>query len=128
MATKNESEAFAQTVAAQVRAEIGARDTSVAAIARETGINRETLDRWVKGERQFNIANLFRVASALGMNTHLLVKRAEERFVEEHCTSKLAETEAEIILGNFGQASAPPKELKRVAFTDDGDTGEDLPE
>lgn len=103
MATKNEAEAFAQTVAAQVRAEIGARDSSVAAISRATGINRETLDRWVKGERQFNVANLFRVADALGMDTHLLIKRAEERFMEEHASSKLAQTEAEIIVGRFGQ-------------------------
>lgn len=102
MATRNEAEAFAKTVAAQVRAEIGARDSSVAAIARATGINRETLDRWVKGERQFNVANLFRVATALGMDTHLLVKRAEERFVQENDSSKLAQTEAEIIVGRFG--------------------------
>ncbi|KAM9863097.1 hypothetical protein ACI1US_00982 [Leucobacter sp. BZR 635] len=106
MATKNEAEAFAQTVAAQVRAEIGARDSSVAAISRETGINRETLDRWVKGERQFNVANLFRVADALGMDTHLLIKRAEERFVEENAYSRLAQTEAEIIVGRFGQNAA----------------------
>ncbi|UOR02007.1 helix-turn-helix domain-containing protein [Leucobacter allii] len=103
MATKNEAELFARTVAAQVRAEIGARDSSVAAIARETGINRETLDRWVKGDRHFSIANLFRVADALGMDTHLLVKRAEERFVDENAASKLAETEARIIVGRFGQ-------------------------
>lgn len=107
MATKNEAETFAKTVAAQVRAEIGARDSSVAAIARATGINRETLDRWVKGERQFNIANLFRVADALGMDTHLLVKRAEERFIEENASSKLAQTEAEIIVGGFGKTIDP---------------------
>lgn len=105
MATKNEAERFALTIAAQVRAEIGARDSSVSAIARATGINRETLDRWVKGERQFNISNLFRVASALGMDTHLLVKRAEERFIEENADSKLAETEAEIIVGRFKKSS-----------------------
>jgi len=107
MATKNEAEAFALTVAAQVRAEIGARDSSVAAIARSTGINRETLDRWVKGTRQFTISNLFLVADALGMDTHLLVKRAEERFVEENASSKLAQTKAEVIVGRFGQNADP---------------------
>lgn len=125
MATKNEAEEFARTVAAQVRAEIGARDSSVAAIARATGLNRETLDRWVKGERQFNIANLFRVADALSMDTHLLVKRAEERFTDENATSKLAQTEAEIIVGRFGQ-DAHISDLERAAKLNDGETGEDL--
>lgn len=125
MATKNEAEIFAKTVAAQVRAEIGARDSSVAAIARATGINRETLDRWVKGERQFNMGNLFRVAEELGMDTHLLVKRAEERFVEENASSKLARTEAEIIVGRFGQ-NTEPTDLERAAFKEDGDEGADL--
>lgn len=115
MATKSEAEAFAQTVAAQVRAEIGARDSSVAAIARATGINRETLDRWVKGDRQFSIANLFRVADALGMDTHLLIKRAEERFIAENTSSKLAKTDAEIIVGRFGKNA-------------DADTDDDIPE
>lgn len=101
MATKHEAEQFAKTIAAQVRAEIGARDSSVAKIARESGINRETLDRWVKGERQFNMANLYRVAVALGMDTHLLVRRAEERFLEENREAELAATQAEIIHHDF---------------------------
>lgn len=113
MATKHEAELFALTIAAQVRAEIGARDSSVAALSRATGINRETLDRWVKGTRQFNIANLFLVADALGMDTHLLVKRAEERFVQENATSKLAQTEAEVIVGRFGQNAEPYEEEER---------------
>lgn len=126
MATKNEAEAFAQTVAAQVRAEIGARDSSVAAISRATGMNRETLDRWVKGERQFSVGNLFRVAEELGLDTHLLMKRAEERFVHENPISKLAQTEAEIIVGRFGQ-NAEYDALPRVAdeITEDDETGED---
>lgn len=122
MATKNEAEAFARTIAAQVRAEIGARDSSVAAIARSTGLNRETLDRWVKGERQFSVGNLFLVAEALGIDTNLLVRRAEERFTEENASSKLAQTEAEIIVGRFRQ-NDEPYEMREAAHPEIDDDG-----
>lgn len=84
---RKEAERFSLALAAQVRAEIAARDESVASVARITGINRETLDRWVKGERAFNIPNTYRVAIALGMDPHLLVLRAEERFASEATTN-----------------------------------------
>ena len=83
MAMKDEAQRFAEAVAAQVRAEIAARSKSVASVARATGINRETLNRWVKGERPFAVGTLFQVADALDMDTHLLVERAERRFEEE---------------------------------------------
>jgi transcriptional regulator with XRE-family HTH domain len=76
----SDAERFAQTVAAQVRAEIAAAGTTVAGVARATGINRETLDRWVKGERAMTIATLYRVAAAVGVDPHTIVERAEERF------------------------------------------------
>ncbi|MCS0500608.1 helix-turn-helix domain-containing protein [Protaetiibacter mangrovi] len=77
-----DAERFAETVAAQVRAEIAAAGTTVAGVARTTGINRETLDRWVKGERAMNLATLYRIAAAVGVPPHTIVERAEERFAK----------------------------------------------
>ncbi|PZQ91905.1 MAG: hypothetical protein DI534_02845 [Leifsonia xyli] len=75
-----DAELFAQAVAAQVRAEIAAANTTVAGVARATGINRETLDRWVKGERAMTLSTLFRIAAAVALDPHVIVERAEERF------------------------------------------------
>jgi len=80
MANREEAARFAQTVAAQVRAEIAAASQTVAGLARATGINRETLDRWVKGERDLSVPTLYRIAVALGVDPHRIIQRAEERF------------------------------------------------
>lgn len=78
-----DAERFAHTVAAQVRAEIAAANTTVAGVARATGINRETLDRWVKGERALSIPTLYRISVAVGVEPHVIVQRAEERFAAQ---------------------------------------------
>ncbi len=78
-----DAERFARTVAAQVRAEIAAAGTTVAGVARATGINRETLDRWVKGERALSMPTLYRISVAVGVDPHVIVQRAEERFAAE---------------------------------------------
>ncbi|TXK17187.1 helix-turn-helix domain-containing protein [Homoserinibacter sp. GY 40078] len=83
MVIPSDAERFAQTVAAQVRAEIAAANTTVAGVARATGINRETLDRWVKGERALSITTLYRIASAVDVPPHVIVQRAEERFAAQ---------------------------------------------
>jgi len=79
-----DAERFARSVAAQVRAEIAAANTTVAGVARTAGINRETLDRWVKGERALSIPTLYRISVAVGVDPHVIVQRAEERFAAEH--------------------------------------------
>ena len=80
MANKQDADRFGQTIAAQVRAEIAAADETVASIARKSGINRETLDSWVKGERPLSMPTLFRIADTLGVDASTIVRRAEERF------------------------------------------------
>lgn len=112
MANKQEADRFGQVVAAQVRAEIAAADESVASVARLTGINRETLDRWVKGERALSVPTLFRIADALKLDAHTIVKRAEERF---H-----AEVPSNVIEGRFG-VGAPGEDLRGVARPADGE-------
>lgn len=97
MVDKKQAERFAQAVAAQVRAEIAAASSSVAAIARATKINRETLDRWVKGERALSIPNLYLIAHSLKLDPHLIVLRAEERFDAERPANVVSLREAQII-------------------------------
>ncbi|WP_219820507.1 helix-turn-helix domain-containing protein [Pseudoclavibacter sp. RFBA6] len=80
---KDEATRFGQVVAAQVRAEIAANGQSVAGLARELDMNRETLDRWVKGTRSMTVATLRQIASVLGVEAHEILRRAEERFAAE---------------------------------------------
>jgi len=99
-----DAERFARTVAAQVRAEIAAANTTVAGVARATGINRETLDRWVKGERALSIPTLYRISVAVGVDPHVIVQRAEERFAAESATHDVGRTD-EYEVTNEGPAS-----------------------
>lgn len=46
----------------------------IANIARETGVSRVTLDRWIAGESIPSLENLDRVAAALGENPWDLLK------------------------------------------------------
>jgi transcriptional regulator with XRE-family HTH domain len=109
MASKQDGDRFGQVVAAQVRAEIAAAEESVASIARKTGINRETLDRWVKGERALSVPTLYRIAAALNIAPHTIVLRAEERF------------------GSSGGGGLAPVTPLRPT-SDVGDSGQDLAE
>ncbi len=120
MATKDDSKRFAEAVASQVRAEIAARGESVHSVARTSGINRETLYRWTRGERPFTVGTLFQVAEALGMDTHLIVERAEQRFEEER--SRLAP----VTVGRFRQDEVETPDELRVAHPRSTDRGEDL--
>lgn len=80
---KDDATRFGQTVAAQVRAEIAANGKTVAGLARELDMNRETLDRWVKGTRSMTVATLRQIAGTLDLEAHELLRRAEERFVTD---------------------------------------------
>lgn len=77
---RDEAEAFNQAVAAQAKAEASAAGYSVSKLARDAGMNRETLDRWLKGERPMSIPTLFQIAETIGIDPHLIITRAEERF------------------------------------------------
>ena len=120
MASKQEGDRFGQVVAAQVRAEIAAADESVASIARKTGINRETLDRWVKGERALSVPTLYRIASAISVEPHTIIRRAEERFEAD----KPAGEKSNVVVGRFG-VGGPAEDLAEVAYETEHDYSED---
>lgn len=81
--TRDDANQFNKCVGAQARAEAAARGIAVAKLAQMTGINRETLDRWLKGERAMSVPTLFKIAMALGMKPQTILERAEERHAAE---------------------------------------------
>lgn len=74
---------FNAAVGRQIRAEISAGGSSIAAMARAIGIARSTLDNYVNGDRDIPVPAVYSVCAHLGIDPHLLVKRAEERFASE---------------------------------------------
>lgn len=122
MANKHEGDRFGQAIAAQVRAEIAAADESVASVARKTGINRETLDRWVKGERALSVPTLYRIADAIGVPPHTIVRRAEERFDAESDEGESNVTPFRPRRPDVGPAS---EDLAEVAYETEHDYSED---
>lgn len=74
---------FNAAVGRQIRAEISAGGSSIAAMSRAIGIARSTLDNYVNGERDIPVPAVYAVCAQVGIDPHLLVKRAEERFASE---------------------------------------------
>lgn len=81
------AERFNAAVGRQVRAEISAAGSSVAAMARRIGIARSALDNYVKGERSIPVPIVYAVCDAVQIEPHVLVERAEQRFVDDEATT-----------------------------------------
>lgn len=73
------AEDFNAAVGRQLRAEIAASRSSIAAMARSIGIARSALDNYVTGKRAIPVPTVYAVCEVLGIAPHLLVARAEER-------------------------------------------------
>lgn len=79
---------FNAAVGRQLRAEISAGGSSIAAMARTIGMARSTLDNYVNGERDIPVPAVYAVCAELSVDPHLLVKRAEERFASDELRQK----------------------------------------
>ena len=73
------AEQFNDAVGRQMRAEIAAARSSIAAMARSVGIARSALDNYVTGKRAIPVPVVYAVCSTLGIEPHVLVARAQER-------------------------------------------------
>lgn len=80
---KTPGEQFNAAVGRQLRGEIGAAGSSIAAMAREIGIARSALDNYVTGKRAIPIPVLYAVSASLDLEPHLVLDRAEERLRAE---------------------------------------------
>ncbi|TCJ28908.1 helix-turn-helix domain-containing protein [Microbacterium sp. PI-1] len=76
---KTAAEEFNEAVGRQMRAEIAASRSSIAAMARGIGIARSALDNYVTGKRAIPVPVVYSVCATLGVDPHVLLARAEER-------------------------------------------------
>ncbi len=76
---KTPAEEFNEAVGRQMRAEIAASRSSIAAMAREIGVARSALDNYVTGKRAIPVPVVYAVCASLDLEPHVLVARAEER-------------------------------------------------
>ena len=80
---KTQGEQFNAAVGRQLRGEIAAAGSSIAAMARQVGIARSALDNYVTGKRAIPIPIVYAVSTILGIAPHLVLSRAEERLRAE---------------------------------------------
>ena len=76
---KTPAEEFNDAVGRQLRAEIAASRSSIAAMARSISIARSALDNYVTGKRAIPVPVVYAVCATLGLEPHVLIARAEER-------------------------------------------------
>ncbi|ALX67373.1 helix-turn-helix domain-containing protein [Microbacterium sp. XT11] len=74
---------FNAAVGRQMKGEISAAGSSIAAMARELGIARSALDNYTTGKRAIPLTTFHDVCVALGMEPHEMLARAEERYRAE---------------------------------------------
>ncbi len=80
---KTPGEQFNAAVGRQLRGEIAAAGSSIAAMSREIGIARSALDNYVTGKRAIPVPIVYAVCAAVDLEPHLILRRAEERLRAE---------------------------------------------
>jgi transcriptional regulator with XRE-family HTH domain len=76
---KSSAEQYNAAVGRQLRAEIAAAGSSIAAMARDAGIARSALDNYVTGKRAIPVPVVYTVCEIVNVPPHLVLARAEER-------------------------------------------------
>ena len=76
---KTSAELFNAAVGRQLRAEIAAAGSSIAAMARDAGVARSALDNYVTGKRAIPVPVVYTVCAIINVAPHLVLARAEER-------------------------------------------------
>jgi transcriptional regulator with XRE-family HTH domain len=78
-----ESHPLEQAILDQIAAELGVRNVSVSALARGLNRDRNTLQRWVKGEREMPVPVLTAILEFLKIDPALFMARARDRLEEQ---------------------------------------------
>lgn len=76
---KTSAELFNAAVGRQLRAEIAAAGSSIAAMARDAGIARSALDNYVTGKRAIPVPVVYTICAIINIAPHIVLARAEER-------------------------------------------------
>lgn len=103
---------FNAAVGRQLRAEIAASRSSIAAMARDIGYARSALDNYVTGKRSIPVPVVYAVCAELGIAPHVLVSRAEDRLRSED-GERLARVS---VLRRRDNVSGPRDDVPEVAF------------
>ena len=103
---------FNAAVGRQLRGEIAASRSSIAAMARTIGIARSALDNYVTGKRAIPVPVVYSVCAALDVEPHVLVSRAEERLRADDGTP-LARIS---VLRPTPDVAGPREDVSEVAF------------
>lgn len=107
------AEQFNEAVGRQMRAEIAAARSSIAAMARSVGIARSALDNYVTGKRAIPVPVVYAVCATLGIEPHVLVARAEERLDADGTTAIITP------LRRAADVATPRDNTREVAFESD---------
>lgn len=103
---------FNAAVGRQLRAEIAASRSSIAAMARTIGIARSALDNYVTGKRAIPVPIVYAVCAVVGLEPHVLLARAEERLHADDGSS-----DARIsVLRRSPDVADPRQNVPEVAF------------
>ena len=70
-------------VALQIKVELTARQMDQKDLAEAAGMERVTLNRYLKGHRSMPMPVFFKIAETLGISPRTLMERAEARIQEE---------------------------------------------
>ncbi len=103
---------FNAAVGRQLRAEIAASRSSIAAMARTIGIARSALDNYVTGKRAIPVPIVYAVCAAVDLEPHVLLSRAEERLQAEDGAPRARIS----VLRRTPDVPGPREDLSEVAF------------
>lgn len=110
---KTSAELFNAAVGRQLRAEIAAAGSSIAAMARDAKIARSALDNYVTGKRAIPVPVVYTVCAIINVAPHLVLARAEERLNAD--TSGLSAVVTP--LRSRADVPTPGQTMPEVAFT-----------
>lgn len=111
---------FSRAVSDAIDHLIGVSGIPVAQVIRDAGLSRTYYYKRIRYELSFTTNDISAIAEAIDIEPDVIINEA---------LGRMSARESNVIVGGFGKTAQPETpELRRVAFTDDGDTGEDLPE
>lgn len=76
-------ESLEAALSTQIKVELAERDMDQKDLAEAVGVERATMNRYIKGHRSMPMPVFFKVAGALGLSPQVLMQRAEARIQQE---------------------------------------------
>lgn len=122
---RTEADRFNAALGRQIRAEIAAGGSSIAAMSRAINVARSTLDNYVTGERAIPVTVAYAICEELNISPADVIRRAEDRFRSEESSTTDQIAAARARKTGIGVASTADDELKAVARPTDPEPDEE---